>query len=175
MSISWSLIFCIEILNILTSGDVNIITEKNKNYSIFDGIDNFVRHEFSGPHPSGNTGVHIHHIDPISSRDDTVWYISLQDLNDIGKFFEEGVYPVDKCISVGGSHVSKPAYYKIRKGTLIEDILKEIDEDNQCIYISGDILSGIRKETNMPVSFYHETLSVPVSYTHLTLPTNREV
>ena len=150
----------IEILNILTSGDVNIVTDKNKNYSIFDGIDNFVQHQFSGPHPAGNTGVHIHHIDPISSRDDAVWYISLQDLNDIGKFFNEGVYPVDKYISVGGSHVSKPAYYKIRKGTLIEDILKEIDEDDQCIYISGDVLSGIRKETNMPINFYHETLSV---------------
>ena len=150
----------IEVLNILTSGDVNIVTDKNKDYSIFNGIDKFVQHEFSGPHPAGNIGIHIHHIDPISGRDDTVWYISLQDLNDLGKFFNEGIYPIDKCISVGGSYVSKPAYYKIKKGTLIADVLKDIDEDDECIYISGDVLSGVRKSTDMPISFYHETLSV---------------
>ena len=80
----------LSILNSLTSGDVNVVMDRNKSYTIFDNCDDYSAHKFSGPHPAGNTGIHIHHIDPISRKDDIVWYISLQDLNDIGKFFTDG-------------------------------------------------------------------------------------
>ena len=113
----------LSILNKLTSGDVNVVMERNKSYTIFEDCEDFVSHEFSGPHPAGNTGVHIHHIDPISGRNDIVWYLSLQDLNDIGKFFNNGIYPTEKYISTGGSCLSEPTFYKIKKGMIISDIL----------------------------------------------------
>ena len=131
------------LLNKLTSGDVNLVLDRNKQYSIFDDSIQAVTHEFSGPHPSGNIGIHIHHIDPISDRNDIVWYISLQDLNDLGNFFKDGVYPTEKYISVAGSCVSDPAFYKIKKGMLISDILKDQIVDDESMLISGDVLSGI--------------------------------
>jgi Na+-transporting NADH:ubiquinone oxidoreductase subunit A len=148
------------LLNKLTSGDVNLVLNRNKQYSIFDDSIQAVKHEFSGPHPSGNTGIHIHHIDPISDRNDIVWYISLQDLNDLGNFFKDGVYPTEKYISVAGSCVSDPAFYKIKKGMLISDILKDQIVDDESMLISGDVLSGNKRIDDMPVNFYHEVLSV---------------
>jgi len=150
----------LSILNKLTSGDVNVVMERDKSYTIFEDCNDFVAHEFSGPHPSGNIGVHIHHIDPISGRNDIVWYLSLQDLNDIGEFFNNGTYPTEKYISAGGSCLSEPAFYKIQKGTTISEILKDQFVDSESIIISGDVLSGNKSTDDMPINFYHETLSV---------------
>jgi len=149
----------LSILNSLTSGDVNVVMDRNKSYTIFDGCGDYSAHEFSGPHPSGNTGIHIHHIDPISSKDDTVWYVSLQDLNDIGKFFSDGQYPTEKYISVGGSDVSSPGFYKIKKGTSISNILSDFDQEENMI-ISGDVLTGDKREIDFPINYYHESLSI---------------
>ena len=148
------------IMSKLTSGDVNLVMSRNKSYTIFQDSDDFVAHEFSGPHPSGNTGIHIHHIDPISGKDDIVWYISLQDLNDIGNFFNDGCYPTEKYISVGGSCVSDPAFYKVKKGMIIADILDQQNTDTESIMISGDVLSGNKTTEDMPINFYDEVLSV---------------
>ena len=149
----------LSILNSLTSGDVNVVMDRNKPYTIFDGCDDYSAHKFSGPHPAGNTGIHIHHIDPISSKDDIVWYISLQDLNDIGKFFTDGRYPTEKYISIGGSSVFSPGFYKIKKGTPISNLLRDSDLDD-CMIISGDVLSGDKRDSNQPINYYHEILSV---------------
>ena len=35
--------------------------------------------KISGPHPCGNVGIQIHHIDPIN-KDDIVWYLYPQDI-----------------------------------------------------------------------------------------------
>ena len=154
----------LSILKKLTSGDVNIALDTNKDYSIFNDSIDAEFHHFSGPHPSGNIGIHIHHIDPISGKEDVVWYISLQDLNDIGKFFKDGIYPTDKYISVGGSCLSDPAFYKIKKGMLISDILKDQIVNDESMIISGDVLSGARTSDDMPVNFYHDILSVIPHY-----------
>ena len=150
----------LSILNKLTSGDVNVVMGRDKSYTIFEDCNDFVAHEFSGPHPSGNTGVHIHHIDPISGRNDIVWYLSLQDLNDIGNFFNNGTYPTEKYISVGGSCLFEPAFYKIKKGMMISDILNNQMLNDESMIISGDVLSGSKTTESMPVNFYHEVLSV---------------
>tara|TARA_B100002052_G_scaffold241646_1_gene226191 strand:+ start:9850 stop:11196 length:1347 start_codon:yes stop_codon:yes gene_type:complete len=149
-----------KVISRLTSGNVNLVLDRNKDYDIFSDLDFVNTHYFSGPHPSGNTGIHIHHIDPISDKDDIVWYISLQDLNDIGKFFKDGIYPSEKYISCGGACLSDPSYYKIKKGMLISNILEnqKIDPDN--IIISGDVLSGQKTSLDKPLNFYSETLSV---------------
>jgi Na+-transporting NADH:ubiquinone oxidoreductase subunit A len=148
-----------DILNKLTSGDINLIVDRNKEYDIFPEIDSVNKHYFSGPHPSGNTGIHIHHIDPIADKNDIVWYISLQDLNDIGKFFNEGIYPSEKYISCGGSCLSSPSYYKIKKGMIISDILKNQKINPDHVLISGDILSGEQTNMEQPLNFYSEVLS----------------
>ena len=149
-----------DIIKKLTNGNINLVLERNKSYDIFSDLNSVEIHHFSGPHPSGNTGIHIHHIDPIANREDVVWYISLQDLRDIGKFFKDGSYPSEKHISCGGSCLSNPSYYKLKKGMVISDILKnqKIDSDN--IIISGDVLSGQQTDKDSPLNFYADILSV---------------
>ena len=80
-------------------------------------------------------------------------------MNDIGKFFSDGQYPTEKYISVGGSDVSSPGFYKIKKGTSISNILSDFDQEENMI-ISGDVLSGDKREIDFPINYYHESLSI---------------
>ena len=56
--------------------------------------------EFSGPHPAGNAGTHIHFLDP-AHRENTVWHIDAQDVVAVGKLFTTGRIPVERIISLG--------------------------------------------------------------------------
>lgn len=153
-----------KVLSKLTDGAINLVVDTNKEYDIFSDLEDITIHGFSGPHPSGNVGIHIHHIDPIADKDDIVWYISLQDVNDFGRFFEDGAYPTEKYISVAGACLSDPSYYKIKKGTIVSDITKSQSLDNDHILISGDVLSGEKVSADSSMNYYSDILSV-ISHT----------
>jgi len=59
---------------------------------------------FSGPHPAGNVGVHIHHIDPLN-KGEIVWFINLQDVVAIGRLFTEGIYNPERIVALTGSEL----------------------------------------------------------------------
>ena len=65
----------------------------------------------SGPHPAGNVGVQIHHIDPVN-KGESVWYINPQDVVTIGKLFEQGIFDPVRVIALTGSQIQHPKYYK---------------------------------------------------------------
>tara|TARA_B110000263_G_scaffold247513_1_gene260514 strand:- start:638 stop:1525 length:888 start_codon:yes stop_codon:yes gene_type:complete len=149
----------IELLSSLTEGNVFLTLKKGStlfNESDLEGINvNY----FRGPHPSGNIGVQIHHLEPIANKDDVVYYLSIQDLLSMVKTFESNEYNFDKIISCGGTGVNKPAYYKIRRGTLIKDIIGEVDAEKYRI-ISGDVLSGTITGLESSLNSFDEVLSV---------------
>ena len=60
----------INILGSLTDGNVFLTLKKGSTF--FDDCDlgNTKVNYFSGPHPSGNIGIQIHHLEPIANKDD---------------------------------------------------------------------------------------------------------
>ena len=140
--------------------NVNLVVDYESDMSLFKDLTCVDVHKFSGPHPSGNTGIHIHHIDPIGSKNDTVYYLSLQSVADIGLFFKTGSISSTKIISLGGEGLIRPAYYKISKGSPISVILSEENLGENSRVISGDILSGLDRNMDQSLNEYHEVLSV---------------
>ncbi len=117
---------------------------------------------FDGPHPAGNVGVQIHHVDPIN-KGDLVWYLDVQDVIIVGRLFERGVYDVSKIVALTGSEVLNPRYYKLISGTQIDvftdkNIRKQKDVNLR--YISGDVLSGNKIPANGFLGYYHAQLTV---------------
>ena len=152
----------IDALSNLTKGDINIVLSKDHSPSMLDSLDKVKIHYFSGPHPSGNVGIHIHHIDPISSKDDIVWYLSVQDICKIGRLFVDSTINTTKIISIGGPTCKKPSYLEIYDGTPITHINDELELniDDSCILISGSVLSGYYINLDDSLGFYHESLSM---------------
>ncbi|UCH95924.1 MAG: Na(+)-translocating NADH-quinone reductase subunit A [Candidatus Aminicenantes bacterium] len=117
--------------------------------------------EFSGPHPAGNVGTHIHFLDPVH-REKTVWHINAQDVVAVGKLFTTGKIAVERVVSLAGPAVKQPRLIKTRIGASIEDIVTdELKEDGADIrVISGSVLSG--RTAAGPLAFlgrYHQQIS----------------
>jgi Na+-transporting NADH:ubiquinone oxidoreductase subunit A len=116
--------------------------------------------EFSGPHPAGNAGTHIHFIDP-AGRNKQVWYINAQDVVDVGILFTMGKLNVERIISLAGPSVRNPRLIKTRIGASVEDITKGELKEGEHRIISGSVLSGhTTYESTGFLGKYHQQISV---------------
>ncbi|GMW00786.1 MAG: Na(+)-translocating NADH-quinone reductase subunit A [Candidatus Hydrogenedentota bacterium] len=117
--------------------------------------------EFSGPHPSGTPGYHIHTLDPVY-REKTVWYIGLQDVIAIGRLFATGRLFVDRVIALAGPQVKKPRLLRTRIGASLADICAGELNDGENRVISGSVLSGRKAmgEAHGYLGRFHQQVSV---------------
>ena len=98
-------------------------------------------HDFSGPHPAGTPGLHIHAIAPVS-HNRTVWHLGIQDVLAIGHLFRTGDLEVDRIIALAGPVVKRPRLLKTRLGASLDSLTAgELNEGENRV-ISGSVLSG---------------------------------
>ncbi|MDL2320082.1 Na(+)-translocating NADH-quinone reductase subunit A [Alistipes sp. OttesenSCG-928-B03] len=121
------------------------------------------RHLFDGPHPAGNVGVQIAHIDPIC-KDDIVWTVDIQNVAMIGRFFNTGRLDMTKVYAVAGSEVAQPAYVSALVGAPVASLLPEENRKQQkdgdsIRYISGNVLTGKRVGADGYIGFYANQLT----------------
>lgn len=98
---------------------------------------------FTGKHPAGNAGTHIHMLDPVS-RTKSVWQIGYQDVVAIGKLFETGQLFTERYISVAGPQVSKPQIIKTRRGANLAEVTSGLLQGNNNRIISGSVWNGYK-------------------------------
>jgi len=99
--------------------------------------------EFSGPHPAGLSGTHMHFISPVSAKKIS-WTIGYQDVIAIGKLFTTGFLNVDRVISLAGPLAKNPRLIKTRVGANTEELVaNELTADNVRV-ISGSVFSGTK-------------------------------
>ncbi|MCK4765809.1 MAG: Na(+)-translocating NADH-quinone reductase subunit A [Candidatus Aminicenantes bacterium] len=123
------------------------------------GIDSLSVEEFSGPHPAGIPGTHIHFLDPVY-REKCVWYIGAQDVAAFGKFFAAGKIPVERVVSLAGPTVKHPRLLRTRIGACIDDISGSEIEDGDNRVLSGSILNGRTAENSLSyLGRYHRQIT----------------
>ena len=114
---------------------------------------------FSGPHPAGNVGVQIHHIDPIN-KGEVAWYVNPQDVISIGRLFAEGRYLNERIVALTGSEVVSPKYYRMRTGASINNLVKDNVKPGSKRYISGNVLTGSKIDSEGFLGYYESQISV---------------
>ncbi len=150
----------ISILKKFTEGDVHVNHNSDAEVSAtFGGADNAQHNKVSGPHPAGNVGVQIHHIDPVN-KGDVVWTVSPYGVVQIGKLFNTGKYDASRLVALAGSEVSAPQYYKTYTGAAINKLVAGKLSNDHVRYISGNPLTGSQVEEDGYVGFYDNLLSV---------------
>ena len=97
--------------------------------------------EFSGPHPAGLPGTHIHLIDPVS-REKTVWYISLADVVMAGAVMLTGKLHPERVLSIGGPMAVNPRLIRARLGAPMDELLSGEVKPGEVRWISGSVLGG---------------------------------
>jgi Na+-transporting NADH:ubiquinone oxidoreductase subunit A len=126
----------------LTDGAVHLCTGRDSGITPPAG-DQFKHAEFSGPHPSGLVGTHIHFLEPVSEQK-VVWHIGYQDVMQVGRLFRTGSLPLDKVIALGGPLLSKPRLVRARIGANTSDLIRGEITAKTVRVISGSVLSGHR-------------------------------
>ena len=131
-----------DVLKRLTEGHIHFTLDgKGEVPSVFSQIRDVEVNKVSGPHPAGNVGVHIHHIDPVN-KGDIIWTLTPFGVIQIGKLFLDGKHDASKIIAVTGSEVKDPKYYKTLTGVSIKKLLNNnLNSDNYRV-ISGNVLTG---------------------------------
>lgn len=128
--------------------------------SVFTKLKNVDIHYFSGPHPAGNAGIQIHHLNPLN-KGEQVWVVNIQDVAIIGRLFNEGRFDARKIIVLCGSEVNKPQYYHSLLGAFIADITAgKLKNQTEQRIISGNVLTGTRVEANGYLGFYANQVTV---------------
>lgn len=98
--------------------------------------------EFSGPHPAGLPGTHMHFLEPPQS-DRIVWTIWYQDVLAIGRLILTGQYDPERVVALSGPVCRNPRLVRTVTGASIEDLTRdEYDTKVPVRKISGSILSG---------------------------------
>lgn len=150
----------IQILKKLTDGVVHLNVDSSTNPSkVFTDTAGVEINKFSGPHPSGNVGVQLHHIDPIN-KGDVVWYLYPQDVLAISRLFSEGKYDVSRIVALTGSQVMKPRYYRIIAGSSISNMIVDNLKDGENRFISGSALTGKQISEQGAIGFYDTQVTV---------------
>tara|TARA_B100001142_G_scaffold330275_1_gene397575 strand:- start:56222 stop:57619 length:1398 start_codon:yes stop_codon:yes gene_type:complete len=144
----------------LTSGKTHLNIDGNTNPSkVFANAKGVEVNKVSGPHPAGNVGVQLHHINPIN-KGDIVWYLEPQDVIAIARLFLEGRYDVSRIIALAGSQVTKPRYYRTIAGASVLNLLTDNLNEGDNRIISGNILTGKRIDADGSLGFYHTSITV---------------
>ena len=94
---------------------------------------------FTGPHPAGLPGTHIHFLHPVSD-DRLVWHIGYQDVIALGQLFTTGRLDTRRVIALGGPAAERPRLMTTRLGASIDDLLQQQRLSYRAV--SGSIVGG---------------------------------
>jgi Na+-transporting NADH:ubiquinone oxidoreductase subunit A len=145
----------------LTDGKTYVCTHPDTPIPAPAGCGTIQVEHFTGVHPAGTPGLHIHLLDPVN-RNKTVWYINYQDVLAIGKLFATGRLDVERVVSLAGPAVRDPRLLRTRIGASLDELTAEEITNPESRVISGSVLSGrtAAGETLGYLGRYHLQVSV---------------
>ncbi len=150
----------IKALKKLTDGKIHLVLNgKGNSPDLLKSASDVEISYFSGPHPAGNVGIHIHHISPIN-KGDVIWTLNLQDVFAIGRLFDEGIYRNERIVALTGSEVLQPKYYKLLSGASILPLVDNNVRPGNLRYISGNVLTGATIERGGFLGYYDSQVTV---------------
>lgn len=150
----------LDVIAKLTSGTLHLVLNGKETPSkVLSEAKNVEISYFQGPHPAGNVGVQIHHLDPIN-KGEVVWFVNLQDVIAIGRLFEEGIYKPERVVALAGSEVVATGYYKMLSGASILPLVDGNSKVDNVRYISGNVLTGAKIEKTGYLGYYDSLVTV---------------
>ncbi|WP_373823461.1 Na(+)-translocating NADH-quinone reductase subunit A, partial [Neisseria dentiae] len=147
------------VLSRLTANKIHVCKAAGADIPVADGQNTAV-HEFSGPHPAGLSGTHIHFIEPVGANK-TVWTVNYQDVIAIGHLFATGELDVSRVVSLAGPQVKQPRLLRTVLGAKISELTAGGLKDGENRVISGSVLNGaVAAGPHDYLGRYHNQISV---------------
>jgi Na+-transporting NADH:ubiquinone oxidoreductase subunit A len=129
----------LQVISCLTDGKVFV--NKAPGADIATGNATVEVNEFSGVHPAGLVGTHIHHLDAVG-QSKKVWHVGYQDVLAIGSLFTTGELDNRKVVSLGGPEAKNPRLVRTLVGADITELTANEANDGDMRMLSGSVLQG---------------------------------
>lgn len=118
------------------------------NTEIAKGTHPRIQHEtFSGPHPAGLVGTHIHFLMGASAAR-VAWYVGYQDVIAIGRLFLDGTLYTRRVVALAGPQVEKPRLVGTRLGADLQALTAGQLLPGENRVLSGSVLGGRKVNTD---------------------------
>jgi Na+-transporting NADH:ubiquinone oxidoreductase subunit A len=148
------------LLPLLTEGTVFLCTspEWDIETPVVDRLKTII---FSGPHPAGLAGTHIHHLCP-AGPGRVAWQIDYQDVIAIGKLISTGSPPASRVVALGGECLARPRLVKTHLGASLNELLADgVSQYEGFRVLSGSVLDGRIASAGLAyLGRYHNQVSV---------------
>jgi len=126
------------ILSRLTDGEVFVSKAPGANIPVADTVQ---VNEFSGKHPAGLVGTHIHFLKP-ASAEKFVWHLGYQDVIAFGKLFTSGELDSTRVISLAGPAAKNSRLVRTLLGASTAELTAGEATDGELRVVSGSLLMG---------------------------------
>jgi Na+-transporting NADH:ubiquinone oxidoreductase subunit A len=121
---------------------------------------NIVVEAFTGVHPAGNPGTHIHFLDPVNAHK-TVWTIGYQDVIAVGELFVTGQLNTERVVALAGPQVERPRLVRTRLGANLNALVDGQLKAGENRVISGSVFGGRRSHGHLTfLGRFHNQVSV---------------
>ncbi len=122
--------------------------------------------QFSGPHPSGLAGTHIHALEGVGAQK-MVWAIGYQEVIAVGRLFLDGRLYTERVIALGGPQVVNPRLLRTRVGADLHALCAGQLKEGDNRIISGSVLGGRKvRSSSAYLGRYHSQVSVLLEGRH---------
>ncbi len=126
------------ILSRLTNGEVFVSKAPGANIPVDT---NATVTEFSGKHPAGLVGTHIHFLKPVSASK-FVWHVGYQDVIAFAKLFTTGEIDNTRIISLAGPAAKNPRLIRTLVGASTAELTAGEVTEGELRTVSGSLLMG---------------------------------
>jgi Na+-transporting NADH:ubiquinone oxidoreductase subunit A len=136
---------------------IHLVTPPGSNMPSVSGVQ---VNSFSGPHPAGLVGTHIHFLHPVD-QERQVWHLNYQDVIAIGHLFQTGKLWTQRVVAMAGPQVEQPRLVRTELGANLEELTAGQLKAGENRRISGSILAGHNAQG--PICYlgrYHLQVSV---------------
>lgn len=167
----------LDVLTKLTAGKVHVSVNANepKTSTAFTNATGVSKHWIQGPHPAGNVGIQIHHIDPVNTGD-VVWHLDVHGVLVLGTLFAKGIFDTRRVVALTGSEIDEPRLVYAHQGICIENFVANIptkeevthtNKEGQMVQttrravrlVSGDPLTGTQIDEKGYLGFFDDQLT----------------
>ncbi len=138
----------LKVIRHLTTGKVYLCKKPESQIVVPEGI---TASNFSGCHPAGLVGTHIHFLERVDQQR-TVWHIGYQDVIAIGHLFLTGRLLTERIVALCGPAVREPRLIRTRLGACLSELVSGQLHAGENRVISGSVLTGRRRRSGQRFS-----------------------
>lgn len=130
----------VDVLAKLTSGKTYVCAAAGANIPAATAA-NAELATFSGPHPAGLVGTHIHFLTGASAARQ-VWHIGYQDVIAVGRLFLDGQLYSERVVALSGPAASNPRLVRTLLGADLTALCAGEQSAEEARLVSGSVLGG---------------------------------